>query len=50
VGCLGQRVDEIEYRSPQGVIKIAPVGQEMKATKGKANPKQVNDLLRKKLS
>ena len=28
----------------------ALVGQVMKATKGKANPAQVNELLRKKLS
>jgi aspartyl-tRNA(Asn)/glutamyl-tRNA(Gln) amidotransferase subunit B len=26
------------------------VGQVMKATKGKANPQQVNDLLKKKLA
>jgi Asp-tRNA(Asn)/Glu-tRNA(Gln) amidotransferase B subunit len=28
----------------------ALVGQAMKATKGKANPQQVNELLRKKLA
>ncbi|HEY4353141.1 MAG TPA: hypothetical protein VGN31_18070, partial [Paraburkholderia sp.] len=28
----------------------ALIGQAMKATKGKANPQQVNELLKKKLS
>jgi aspartyl-tRNA(Asn)/glutamyl-tRNA(Gln) amidotransferase subunit B len=39
-----------EYRSGKDKAFNALVGQIMKASKGKANPGQVNDLLKKKLS
>jgi aspartyl-tRNA(Asn)/glutamyl-tRNA(Gln) amidotransferase subunit B len=39
-----------EYRSGKEKAFNALVGQIMKASKGKANPGQVNDLLKKKLS
>jgi aspartyl-tRNA(Asn)/glutamyl-tRNA(Gln) amidotransferase subunit B len=39
-----------EFRAGKEKAFNALVGQAMKATKGKANPQQVNDLLRKKLS
>jgi len=39
-----------EFRSGKEKAFNALVGQAMKATKGKGNPAQVNDLLRKKLS
>jgi aspartyl-tRNA(Asn)/glutamyl-tRNA(Gln) amidotransferase subunit B len=38
-----------EFKSGKDKAFNALVGQAMKATKGKANPQQVNDLLRKKL-
>ncbi len=38
-----------QYREGKDKLFGYFVGQTMKATKGKANPKQVNDLLRKKL-
>jgi aspartyl-tRNA(Asn)/glutamyl-tRNA(Gln) amidotransferase subunit B len=38
-----------EFRAGKEKAFNALVGQAMKATKGKANPQQVNDLLRKKL-
>ena len=38
-----------EFRSGKEKAFNALVGQAMKATRGKANPKQVNELLRKKL-
>ncbi|MNN80033.1 Aspartyl/glutamyl-tRNA(Asn/Gln) amidotransferase subunit B [compost metagenome] len=38
-----------EFRSGKEKAFNALVGQAMKATKGKANPAQVNELLRKKL-
>jgi aspartyl-tRNA(Asn)/glutamyl-tRNA(Gln) amidotransferase subunit B len=38
-----------EFRSGKEKAFNALVGQVMKASKGKANPQQVNDLLRKKL-
>jgi len=38
-----------EFRAGKEKAFQALVGQAMKATKGKANPQQVNDLLRKKL-
>ena len=38
-----------EFKSGKEKAFNALVGQAMKATKGKANPQQVNDLLRKKL-
>jgi len=52
-------VDEIIARSPKEVERFKAgdekllgffVGQAMKATKGKANPQMLNDLLKKKLS
>jgi aspartyl-tRNA(Asn)/glutamyl-tRNA(Gln) amidotransferase subunit B len=39
-----------EFRAGKEKAFNALVGQAMKATKGKANPQQVNDLLRRKLS
>lgn len=39
-----------EFRAGKEKAFNALVGQAMKATKGKANPQQVNDLLRKKLA
>ena len=39
-----------EFRAGKEKAFNALVGQVMKATKGKANPQQVNDLLRRKLS
>ena len=39
-----------EYRAGKEKAFNALVGQAMKVTKGKANPQQVNDLLRKKLA
>lgn len=39
-----------EFRAGKDKAFNALVGQAMKATKGKANPTQVNDLLRKKLT
>ena len=38
-----------EYRAGKDKAFNALVGQAMKATKGKANPSQVNELLKKKL-
>jgi aspartyl-tRNA(Asn)/glutamyl-tRNA(Gln) amidotransferase subunit B len=52
-------IDEVLAANPKSVEEFragkekafnALVGQVMKATKGKANPQQVNDLLRKKLA
>ncbi|TMH30564.1 MAG: Asp-tRNA(Asn)/Glu-tRNA(Gln) amidotransferase subunit GatB [Betaproteobacteria bacterium] len=57
-GELDRIVDEVlaanaksveEYRAGKDKAFIALVGQAMKATKGKANPAQVNELLKKKL-
>ena len=39
-----------EYRAGKDKAFNALVGQAMKATKGKGNPTQVNELLRKKLA
>jgi len=39
-----------EFKSGNEKALNALVGQIMKASKGKANPQQVNDLLRSKLS
>jgi aspartyl-tRNA(Asn)/glutamyl-tRNA(Gln) amidotransferase subunit B len=39
-----------EFRAGKDKAVNALVGQVMKATKGKANPQQVNDLLKKKLA
>ena len=38
-----------EYRAGKDKAFNALVGQAMKASKGKANPAQVNELLKKKL-
>jgi aspartyl-tRNA(Asn)/glutamyl-tRNA(Gln) amidotransferase subunit B len=57
-GALGKILDEVLAANPKSVEEFragkekafnALVGQAMKASKGKANPQQVNDLLRKKL-
>jgi aspartyl-tRNA(Asn)/glutamyl-tRNA(Gln) amidotransferase subunit B len=57
-GALEAIVDEViaanaksveEYRAGKDKAFNALVGQAMKATKGKANPTQVNELLKKKL-
>ena len=59
VGAIETLVDEVlaanaksveEFRAGKEKAFNALVGQAMKATKGKANPQQVTDLLRKKLS
>jgi aspartyl-tRNA(Asn)/glutamyl-tRNA(Gln) amidotransferase subunit B len=39
-----------EFRSGREKAFNALVGQAMKATRGKANPTQVSDLLRRKLA
>jgi aspartyl-tRNA(Asn)/glutamyl-tRNA(Gln) amidotransferase subunit B len=58
-GLIEAMIDEVlknnqamvdEYRSGKEKAFNALVGQIMKASKGKANPGQVNDLLKKKLS
>ena len=58
-GAIAAMVDEIlalnaasvaEFRAGKEKAFNALVGQVMKAAKGKANPQQVNDLLRKKLA
>jgi aspartyl-tRNA(Asn)/glutamyl-tRNA(Gln) amidotransferase subunit B len=58
-GAIEAILDEVLAANPKSVEEFragkekafnALVGQAMKATKGKANPQQVNDLLRKKLS
>jgi aspartyl-tRNA(Asn)/glutamyl-tRNA(Gln) amidotransferase subunit B len=58
-GALEKIVDEVlaanqksveEFRAGKEKAFNALVGQAMKATKGKANPQQVNDLLRSKLA
>jgi aspartyl-tRNA(Asn)/glutamyl-tRNA(Gln) amidotransferase subunit B len=58
-GAIEKIIDEVlaanqksveEFRAGKDKAFNALVGQAMKATKGKANPQQVNDLLRKKLS
>ena len=57
-GAIETLIDEVlaanqksveEFRAGKEKAFNALVGQAMKATKGKANPQQVNDLLRKKL-
>ncbi len=57
-GALEKIIDEVVAANPDNVAQVkagkdkafnALVGQIMKASKGKANPQQVNDLLRKKL-
>ncbi|MDR5832606.1 Asp-tRNA(Asn)/Glu-tRNA(Gln) amidotransferase subunit GatB [Caballeronia sp. LZ034LL] len=58
-GALGAIIDDVlaanqksveEYRAGKEKAFNALIGQAMKATKGKANPQQVNELLKKKLS
>jgi aspartyl-tRNA(Asn)/glutamyl-tRNA(Gln) amidotransferase subunit B len=58
-GALEQILDHIIAANPDNVAQFragkdkafnALVGQAMKATKGKANPQQVNELLRRKLT
>lgn len=57
-GALDRIIDEVVAANPDNVAQFkagkdkafnALVGQIMKASKGKANPQQVNDLLRKKI-
>jgi aspartyl-tRNA(Asn)/glutamyl-tRNA(Gln) amidotransferase subunit B len=57
-GALDKLVDEVlagnaaqvaHYRAGKGKAFNALVGQVMKASKGKANPQQVNEILRRKL-
>jgi aspartyl-tRNA(Asn)/glutamyl-tRNA(Gln) amidotransferase subunit B len=57
-GAIEKLIDEViaanaknveEFRAGKDKAFQALVGQAMKATKGKANPQQVNELLRKKL-
>jgi aspartyl-tRNA(Asn)/glutamyl-tRNA(Gln) amidotransferase subunit B len=57
-GAIGKIVDEVLAANPQQVTDYkggkekafnSLVGQVMKATRGKANPAQVNEILRKKL-
>jgi aspartyl-tRNA(Asn)/glutamyl-tRNA(Gln) amidotransferase subunit B len=57
-GAIEKIIDEVLAANPKSVEEFragkekafnALVGQAMKATKGKANPQQVNELLRKKL-
>ena len=58
-GAIEKLIDEVlaanaamvaEFRAGKDKAFNALVGQAMKATKGKANPQQVNELLRRKLS
>jgi aspartyl-tRNA(Asn)/glutamyl-tRNA(Gln) amidotransferase subunit B len=58
-GALDQIIDQVlaantksvdEYRAGKNKAFNALVGQVMKASQGKANPAQVNDLLKKKLA
>ena len=58
-GALEKIIDEVLAANPKSVEEFragkekafnALVGQAMKATKGKANPQQVNELLKKKLA
>jgi aspartyl-tRNA(Asn)/glutamyl-tRNA(Gln) amidotransferase subunit B len=58
-GAIEQLIDEIlaanarsvdEFRAGKEKAFNALVGQAMKATKGKANPQQVNDILRRRLA
>jgi aspartyl-tRNA(Asn)/glutamyl-tRNA(Gln) amidotransferase subunit B len=59
VGALEKIIDEVMAANQQSVDEFragkekafnALVGQAMKATKGKGNPAQVNELLKKKLA
>jgi aspartyl-tRNA(Asn)/glutamyl-tRNA(Gln) amidotransferase subunit B len=58
-GALEAIIDEVLAANPDNVAQYragkdkafnALVGQAMKASKGKANPAQVNEMLKKKLS
>ena len=58
-GAIESLVDEVLAANPANVAEFkagkekafnALVGQVMKAAKGKANPQQVNDILRRKLA
>jgi aspartyl-tRNA(Asn)/glutamyl-tRNA(Gln) amidotransferase subunit B len=58
-GAIDKLVDEVlaknakqveDYRAGKDKAFNSLVGQVMKASQGKANPAQVNDILRKKLS
>jgi aspartyl-tRNA(Asn)/glutamyl-tRNA(Gln) amidotransferase subunit B len=58
-GALEKIIDEVMAANPDNVAQFkagkdkafnALVGQAMKASKGKANPQQINDLLKAKLS
>jgi aspartyl-tRNA(Asn)/glutamyl-tRNA(Gln) amidotransferase subunit B len=58
-GAIEKIIDEVLAANPKSVEEFragkdkafnALVGQVMKAAKGKANPQQVNDLLRQKLA
>ena len=58
-GALEAIIDEVLAANPDNVAQYragkdkafnALVGQAMKASKGKANPAQVNDMLKKKLA
>ena len=50
-GIIAANADNVaQYRAGKDKAFNALVGQAMKATKGKANPSQVNDLLKKKLA
>jgi aspartyl-tRNA(Asn)/glutamyl-tRNA(Gln) amidotransferase subunit B len=59
VGAIEKLIDEVlaanpgpvaEFRAGKDKAFNSLVGQAMKATKGKANPQQVNEILRKKLA
>jgi aspartyl-tRNA(Asn)/glutamyl-tRNA(Gln) amidotransferase subunit B len=59
VGAIEQIVDQVLAANPKSVEEFragkekafnALVGQAMKATKGKANPQQVNEILRRRLA
>jgi len=59
IGALEKIIDEILAANPKSVEEFragkekafnALVGQAMKATKGKGNPAQINDILKKKLA
>jgi len=58
-GAIGKLIDEVLAANPGPVAEFRAgkekafnslVGQAMKATKGKANPQQVNEILRRKLA
>ncbi len=58
-GALEKIIDEVIAANPDNVAQFkagkdkafnALVGQAMKASRGKANPQQVNDMLRAKLA